>query len=65
MRENQNLSRRQFLMGSGLVVAGTAVGAVGFNSPQPAAVEWPWTYQPIDAKKAAQIAYDGYIGGHN
>ncbi len=66
MATKQDLTRRQFLSRSGLVVAGTAVtaaGLVGFQ--QPAAAVWPWPYKELDPDKAAQIAYDGYIGGHN
>ncbi len=65
MTRNQKLSRRQFLERSGLVVAGTlgAAGLVGFD--QTTTTAWPWPYVALDPQKAAQIAYDGYMNGHN
>ncbi len=69
MRGNKGVSRREFLTRSGLVLGATAVGATGMGlvgfTQQPQAPDWPWPYKEIDPEKAAQIAYDGYIGGHN
>lgn len=63
---SHNLSRREFLTRSGVVVAGTAVGAAGLvGFQQPAVPGWPWPYKEIDPEKAAQIAYQGYMDGHN
>ncbi len=61
------VSRREFLTKSGLVVAATAGGAagLGFVSMQQQAAEWPFPYKELDPDKAAQIAYDGYMGGFN
>ncbi len=69
MRKKQSVSRREFLTRSGLVVAAAAGGAasmglVGF-APQQQASPWPWPYKEIDPEKAAQIAYQGYMDGHN
>ncbi len=69
MRKKQSVSRRECLTRSGLVVAATAAGAasmglVGFTQQQQAST-WPWPYKELDPEKAAQIAYDAYIGGHN
>jgi hypothetical protein len=68
MGNNEFLSRREFITRSGLVLAGTAVGAagmctVGFQQPQASA--WPWPYKELDPDKAAQIAYDAYMSGSN
>ncbi len=62
-----DLSRREFLTKSGLVVAATAGGAagLGFVSTQQQTTDWPFPYKEIDPDKAAQIGYDGYMNGFN
>ncbi len=64
--KDQIVSRRQFLTGSGLVVAATTVGVAGVGIAtlplRPlAATPIPWPYKEIDPEKAAQIAYDAYF----
>ncbi len=67
MNKNE-LSRREFLTKSGLVVAATAVGAAGLgfvSVAQQQAPDWPFPYKELDPDKAAQIGYDGYMNGFN
>lgn len=65
MKSDSIVSRRQFLAGSGLVVAATTVGAAGVGlggfSLSALATPIPWPYKEIDPDKAAQIAYDAYF----
>ncbi len=70
-----SVTREEFLRKSGFMLATTTLALVGGSlagcqaqptaTPQPPVHPWPWPYAQLDAQKAAQIAYDGYIGGHN
>ena len=76
MTENKQISRKDFLKGMGMTVAGVAVTGsltgvlTGCTAPEAAAPApavdtsqapaWPFTYTKIDASAAEARAYTGY-----
>jgi hypothetical protein len=74
-RKVLQLSRKDFLKGTGASVAGLVLmgglstlvtGCATQNAPaagEIAVPEWPYKYAKLDADKAAQKAYEGYKEG--
>ncbi|MFA7065024.1 MAG: C-GCAxxG-C-C family (seleno)protein [Bacilli bacterium] len=68
MSENHDLvSRRGFLSGAGLMLAGAAAGMAGhglFVEPATAAIQespsWPWPYAPLDEEMVRKKGHQGY-----
>ncbi|MEW6427935.1 MAG: C-GCAxxG-C-C family (seleno)protein [Thermodesulfobacteriota bacterium] len=61
--ECKGISRRQVLVGTGLLAAGAAIsqfgGLVKSASAKDGATEkWPWPYEKLDPAKTAEIAYN-------
>jgi hypothetical protein len=64
--EGCNLSRRNFIGGSGKIVAGAAVlaaGGLGVLSGAQAKTAFPWPYKKVNPQKAGEIAYKNWYKG--
>ncbi len=62
-KEEQNVSRRSVLVGTGILAAGAALGSLG-GMIRPAGATgsrmatWPWPYRKLDPAATAEIAYN-------
>ncbi len=76
MSENKQISRKDFMKGVGVTVAGVAVTGglggllTGCAAPEAAAdtttaPEWPYPYKKLDPAKVEERAFNGYkeMGG--
>lgn len=69
-QSKQEMSRRKFLCGAGVSLAGVALGGgigalLGYsqqeaNASEVPAPSWPAEYQLLDPDEAARRGYDGY-----
>jgi len=63
---DRNFSRRDFIGGSGKIVAGAAVltaGGLGFLSGARAKSAYPWPYKKVNPEKVAEIGYENWYKG--
>lgn len=59
MSEDRNLSRREIILGAGMLGAGVLLSKFGgFVSDAEAKGKWPWPYEKLDPEKTAEIAYN-------
>ncbi|HEY76993.1 MAG TPA: twin-arginine translocation signal domain-containing protein [Thermoflexia bacterium] len=65
----KTVSRRDFLTGAGILIAGGTLGLVGCGpkqEPAEAALEipaWPWPYVKLDPEDVRKRAHKGYYEG--
>ena len=59
MSENSSLSRREIIVGAGMLGAGALLAKLGdFVSTAEAKGKWPWPYEKLDPEKTAELAYN-------
>lgn len=63
MFDNNNLSRREIIAGTGMLAIGAAIAKIsGFVSNAEAkggpTEKWPWPYEKLDPAKTAEVAYN-------
>jgi len=62
-KDEQGVSRRQILVGTGVLAAGAALGNLSgmiksANATGGSTEKWPWPYRKLDPAKTAEIAYN-------
>ncbi len=62
-KSEQSVSRRQVLLGTGMLAAGAALGSIGgmirpAHAAEASMSRWPWPYKKLDPAKTAEIAYN-------
>jgi hypothetical protein len=59
-KDSKGLSRREMMIGTGVLAASTAVAQFGglVKDADASATKWPWPYKKLDPKKTAELCYN-------